>query len=206
MSTTQRKTKPIPRKQSQKPVVSDVSEPLVRPESVKSERMGRIVPTEINSRFNCDDYIRERMWEPLKNPLLYNNIRIILPNFIYRRREGNICFKLDGYEMEFGGLNEFVLPIVKMENEFETFFDSKNGSTFTTKIYYQLQEIEDNRGLICSMFVLKNMPIYRDEYSYIGKMIEYDILGINPYKRYELTDIQTELDRKIKYRKQRMEI
>ena len=140
-------------------------------------------------------------------------VTIILPNYVYEN--GHVYFKYGYYDRQMDERVEqkTLLPKLLVYNDFmvytqkSIFYDEMDKITYnvTYKIYYEILLKNEIGGLSCNVYIPKNSNIYFEELKYLGKIIELDIMNVNPTKMYELCDIQKKIRKQMYIRRMEKE-
>lgn len=132
------------------------------------------------------DYFMTYQWD--EKPSLSNkvNVNIILPNFRVKGR--NVYFIMEP---------DMWVVLDKIYLEDELLIESEG---YLVSVQYLIYTEEDSRGLRCKVMI-NGSDLYYGDYQFIGKLVELNILGVNPEKKYQLMDFRQELAKKKKMKK-----
>lgn len=145
------------------------------------KKLKRILSREEESHEVETTYIMSYQWD--EKPSLSNkvSVNIILPNFRVKGRSVYFIMEPDMW-----------VVLDKMYLEDELLIESEG---YLVSVQYLIYTDEDSRGLRCKVMIYGS-DLYHGDYQFIGKIVELNILGINPKKTYQLMDFRKELAKK----------
>lgn len=144
----------------------------------------KIMPKEVPKEEVETAYLIRDQWDAKPSRTQRVHVKMILPNF--RVKGGNVYFILEP---------EMWIVLDKMFVE-DQFLMEANDTLIS--VQYRLYTEEDPRGLRCEVMIEDQYDLYHGDYQFIGKLVELDILGVNPEKTYQLLDYRQELSKKKK--------
>ncbi len=144
----------------------------------------KIMPKEVPKEEVETAYLIRDQWDAKPSRTQRVHVKMILPNFRVKGR--NVYFILEP---------EMWIVLDKMFVE-DQFLMEANDSLIS--VQYRLYTEEDPRGLRCEVMIADQHDLYHGDYQFIGKLVELDILGVNPEKTYQLLDYRQELSKKKK--------
>ncbi len=153
----------------------------------KEKKLKRILPPkevleeEVETR-----YLTRSEWQSDPD-LLKTCVKVILPNFCIKGR--NVYFILE---------NEKYIVVDKIFMEDEFMIESEDQ---LISVRYRIYQDEDPRGLRCEIMIPEKDDIFYADYQFIGKLVEMDLLNMNPAKTYQLMDHHKEVEERRKKNK-----
>lgn len=129
-------------------------------------------------------YLMSDQWDEKPSLSKRVHVKMILPNFQVKGR--SVYFILEP---------QMWVVMDKMYVE-DHFIMETDGSLIS--VQYRLYTEEDPRGLRCEVMICEKSDLYYSDYQFIGKLVEMNILGMNPEKKYQLMDFRHELKKKTK--------
>lgn len=128
------------------------------------------------------DYLMSDQWDEKPTLSKRVHVKMILPNFRVKGR--SVYFILEPQMW-------VVMDKLYVEDQF---LMDADGSLIS--VQYRLYTEEDPRGLRCEVMISDESDLYHGDYQFIGKLVELNILGVNPEKKYKLMDFRQELAKK----------
>lgn len=129
-------------------------------------------------------YLISDQWDEKPSLSQRVHVKMILPNFRVKGR--SVYFILEPQLW-------VVMDKLYVEDQF---IMETEGALIS--VQYRLYTEEDPRGLRCEVMICDECDLYHGDYQFIGKLVEMNILGINPEKKYQLMDFRHELKKKTK--------
>lgn len=127
-------------------------------------------------------YLISDQWDEKPSLSKRVHVKMILPNF--RVKDRSVYFILEPQMW-------VVMDKLYIEDQF---IMETEGSLIS--VQYRIYTEEDPRGLRCEVMICDECDLYHGDYQFIGKLVEMNILGINPEKKYQLMDFRQELKKK----------
>ncbi len=120
-----------------------------------------------------------------------NNFRVLLPNLRYKKNK--VLFE---FTNTFFGLNNIMIDTYDniKNGSFKVFvngdlYDTDDDNIKHTNVYnieYELEKIENNRGIICNIRYPEGSLIYGDDFKRIAKMTEMHITELYGVKNFDM--------------------
>lgn len=151
------------------------------------KKLKRILPKRDDPSEAETNYLMSDQWDEKPSLSKRVHVKMILPNFRVKGR--SVYFILEPQMW-------VVMDKIYIEDQF---IMDADGSLIS--VQYRLYTEEDPRGLRCEVMICDEYNLYHGDYQFIGKLVEMNILGINPEKKYQLMDFRYELSKKKKMKK-----
>ncbi len=120
-----------------------------------------------------------------------NTFRVVLPNLRYKNNR--VLFE---YDYPFFGLNYTLVDMYDniKNGSFKVlvngdFYDQQNESVKHTNVYniqYDIERIENNKGLICNIRYQDGIQLYQDDFRRIAKMTEMHIIRFHNVNNFDM--------------------